>query len=220
MFFKNKTQEENQMKKTKKNTEDYAAELRSSFERWNTLYEKGGSDPFWPDGTNLNLVRNHIIYYKRMIGETMEKENYPEEYYMDTPAKVSESYMAKENEIREKAKEAVKIFTEDSNYQFLMGRMPFDLKKCPECFKTVPYVKGFQKSVEDDDLVAMRRIAGNKYYKHYPERLQQDRELWEQKFGGMIEIDPILETKDDFPDNFLFENIDYGNQISLFDLIK
>lgn len=28
---------------------------------WNGIYEHGCSDPFWTDGTNLNLVRNRIM---------------------------------------------------------------------------------------------------------------------------------------------------------------
>lgn len=29
---------------------DYAAELESLYERWDYLYEHGGSDPSWSDG--------------------------------------------------------------------------------------------------------------------------------------------------------------------------
>ena len=30
---------------------------------WNDIYKNGCHDPNWEDGTNLNLVRNHIIYW-------------------------------------------------------------------------------------------------------------------------------------------------------------
>jgi len=40
---------------------DYGAELRQEYERWDQLFYHGGQDPFWTDGANLNLVRNHII---------------------------------------------------------------------------------------------------------------------------------------------------------------
>ena len=43
---------------------DYAAELEKSYACWDHLKEYGGSDPFWPDGVSMNLVRNHIIYVK------------------------------------------------------------------------------------------------------------------------------------------------------------
>lgn len=28
---------------------------------WNHINENGCNDPFWPDGCNMNLTRNHII---------------------------------------------------------------------------------------------------------------------------------------------------------------
>ena len=36
--------------------------MEADFERWNELYSKGGRDPLYADGANLNLVRNRIIY--------------------------------------------------------------------------------------------------------------------------------------------------------------
>ena len=50
---------------SKRNREtDYTAALENEYAQWDELFTKGGSDPFWTDGSNLNLVRNHIIYYK------------------------------------------------------------------------------------------------------------------------------------------------------------
>lgn len=51
---------------------DNVAELKSEFDRWAHIKEFGTSDPFWSDGVNLNLVRNHILYYKKMIEENEE----------------------------------------------------------------------------------------------------------------------------------------------------
>ena len=45
-------------------------ELEKAYAQWESLYQQGGSDPFYPDGVNLNLVRNHILYFKRQIEET------------------------------------------------------------------------------------------------------------------------------------------------------
>lgn len=39
------------------------------YQHWQKLYEDGGSDPFYTDGANLALVRNHIIYYKKQMEE-------------------------------------------------------------------------------------------------------------------------------------------------------
>lgn len=45
------------------------ARLVHSFSEWEHMRTKGCSDPFWPDGTNMNLVRNHIINGKRRLEE-------------------------------------------------------------------------------------------------------------------------------------------------------
>ena len=73
----------------RKHETDYAAELENSFARWEELFKNGGSDPFWTDGMNLNLVRNHIIYYKEQLAK---QENtllgLPEIYYRETPTEI------------------------------------------------------------------------------------------------------------------------------------
>ena len=54
------------MSKAKNNTGQIAAheqEIASEIQRWNHIKQHGGSDPIWPDGVNMNLVRNHIIYH-------------------------------------------------------------------------------------------------------------------------------------------------------------
>lgn len=48
---------------------DYATALENSFARWDELFTNSGSDPFWTDGVSLNIVRNHIIYYKKQLSE-------------------------------------------------------------------------------------------------------------------------------------------------------
>lgn len=53
----------------KKEKENLAEGLAEAFERWEYLKEYGGSDPFYADGINMNLERNHIMYYKNKIVE-------------------------------------------------------------------------------------------------------------------------------------------------------
>jgi hypothetical protein len=71
-------------------------ELRGDFARHAYLKEHGGQDPFYPDGVNMNLTRNHIIYDKRQIMEFCIENGFdlPEEYYLPTPEKVANGYMA------------------------------------------------------------------------------------------------------------------------------
>ena len=55
-----------------------------SVRRWKHLKENGGSDTFYPDGVNLNLLRNHLIYYKGKIREFCAEKgvDLPEEAYL------------------------------------------------------------------------------------------------------------------------------------------
>ena len=48
----------------KKKETNWEEELRKSYQNWEYLSHFGGHDPGWPDGVNMNLVRNHIIYEK------------------------------------------------------------------------------------------------------------------------------------------------------------
>lgn len=87
---------------------DYAAELEKSFQLWDKLYTKGGSDPFWSDGSNLNLVRGHIIGYKEQLAERGDSLlGQPDIYYRETPPEVDKDYMARHDEIRENARKAM-----------------------------------------------------------------------------------------------------------------
>ena len=53
-------------RKQRSRKEQLAEVIRESHEQWKRLWENGGNDPFWTDGVNLNLVRNHIIYGRRL----------------------------------------------------------------------------------------------------------------------------------------------------------
>lgn len=67
-----------------------------SLELWKHIKENGCNDPTYPDGCNMNLVRNHILYYKSKILEICNQEGFsiPEEYYFATPPEVSQYFMA------------------------------------------------------------------------------------------------------------------------------
>lgn len=42
-------------------------ELKGRFARWSEIKNNGAKDPFWTDGVNINIVRNHILYYRKEI---------------------------------------------------------------------------------------------------------------------------------------------------------
>ena len=63
---------------------------------WKDIKDNGCHDPFWADGVNMNLARNHILYNKSMLFEICTQENIPipDEYYLQTPPEVNSNYMA------------------------------------------------------------------------------------------------------------------------------
>ena len=70
--------------------------IRQEIDHWEDLNRNGCSDPFWSDGCNMNLTRNHIIYAKRQIAEICEDRgiSIPDEMYLPTPPEVNDYYMA------------------------------------------------------------------------------------------------------------------------------
>lgn len=74
----------------------YCSEIRKEISHWKEINQSGCNDPFWPDGCNMNLTRNHIIYYQRLIQETCAKNQLPipEEYYFSRSPEVDMNYMA------------------------------------------------------------------------------------------------------------------------------
>jgi hypothetical protein len=144
----------------KKEVENYAEMLEKEFAHWEHLYEHGCTDPFWPDGMNLNLVRNHIAYYKRQITETMTPENYPEVFHRPGPPEVDGNYFARPEEIRRKALQDLEHYRQDENLQFLQRRYDFirqhdrinlRLDALLGCFTSL------ERAIQKDDLQDMRR---------------------------------------------------------------
>ncbi len=85
------------MKKTIEQTiDDHVMHLKKEIVAWKYLQEHGCNDPFWPDGCNMNLTRNHILSYKKQIRELCEENNMPlsDGYYLPTPPEVDDDYMA------------------------------------------------------------------------------------------------------------------------------
>lgn len=75
---------------------EYCQCIRREIEHWKAINQNGCNDPFWPDGVNMNLTRNHIIYYQRLIREVCVENQLPlpEEYYFSPPPEVDMNYMS------------------------------------------------------------------------------------------------------------------------------
>ena len=185
------------LSRRKKGEEDFAAEVQKSFDRWEYLHTEGGSDPFWSDGVNLNLVRNHICYYKAKIKENHSPQNYPAVYHQENPPEVSRDYMARADQIRERAKSSLALYEQDKNYQYLLDRAdlidPKEEKKVKLYVKNlVNYAKGLEDAIVADDLVTMRRHenpAG--YLQSFKECVQR---LSELKSSGQISLFSLIEN--------------------------
>ncbi len=147
---------------SRKNHEtDYAAVLEDDYARWDELFTKGGSDPSWADGMNLNLVRNHILYNKEQLAK---QENslfgLPEVYYRETPPEVDNEYMARPDEIRENARKAMEIIDADENLKFIREQLPSlsEQQKKQYCLPAIiNYAESLRCAIAEDDLLTMRR---------------------------------------------------------------
>ncbi len=147
---------------SRKNHEtDYAAALENEYARWDELFTKGGSDPFWSDGVSLNMVRDRIIACKAQLAK---QENtlfgLPEVYYRETPPEVDYSYMARADEIRENARKAMEIIDADGNLKFIREQSASlseaQLKQF--CIAAViNYAENLRRAIAEDDLIIMRR---------------------------------------------------------------
>ncbi len=139
-------------------------ELKSSFEQWEYLYKYGGNDPFWADGYNLNLVRNHIINYKTQL---MKMKTLPEMFYKETPPEVDRNYMARSEEIRINAAKALRAYVSSEDFIYLPDNLhklkPKQLEET-HIGNILGYVSGLRQSILADDLVAMRRHEDPAYY--------------------------------------------------------
>lgn len=144
----------------KNQDEDYGLELQQSFDRWYDLYEHGGSDPLWEDGVNLNLVRNHILYYRRQLEEHPTLFGFPDAYYKDVPPVVDNSYMARSDEIRAAAKVSLAKYKADPNYRYIRQHYDDYTPKTRKrlCIDAViGYATGLENYIKNDQLVDMRR---------------------------------------------------------------
>lgn len=96
-------------------------EIRQEIDHWEDINQNGCNDPFWPDGCNMNLTRNHIIYAKCQITQICDEYciPIPEEMYLPTPPEVNDYYMA-----NLKQRERVKRI--DHPEKITMKRMKYD----------------------------------------------------------------------------------------------
>lgn len=81
---------------SEKIVKSYCQHIREEIAQWKYINQNGCNDPFWSDGCNMNLTRNHIIYYQSKMREACTENQLPlpEEYYLSLPPEVDNNYMA------------------------------------------------------------------------------------------------------------------------------
>ena len=163
-----------------------ASSLTESFARWDFLLQNGGSDPYWPDGFNMNLVRNHIISYKKQIEALMDQESeeislfsrtYPDVYYRETPDEVSDDYMSKADEIRARANQQIVLYENDPNFRYCLENhdkvFPGGETKATKAaglhIHVTAILTRYRYCIEKDNLVDMRCYFREPYEKKAPE---------------------------------------------------
>lgn len=167
-----------------KRVEELGKNIRDSFTRWNYIYQNGAGDPLWEDGVNLELVRNHIIYYKRRCEEELLPEQYPPEYRMELPPVVDRLYMARADEIKEHAAHSLEVYIGDVNYQYLkdnLHRLTEKQKDETRVLNILRYVTGLKDSINGYRLVEMRRHENPELYQ---ESFRECRERMEAILGA------------------------------------
>lgn len=183
---------------------EYLAEkIRKSLEQWNSLLQNGGNDPFWEDGCNMNLTRNHIISYKRQCEDELSPDDYPEEYFLELPPEVSNKYMARPDEIRKHARESLDVYEADENYRYLKKvaeRLTEKQKAQTSIITVINYAVGLRMYIEQDLLVDMRQ---HEYSECYLDSFRECRKRVEKILG-------VKQEEKELP----------SGQLTLFDLFR
>ena len=142
--------------------EELVRELERDYARWEQVYMAGSKDPFWPDGVNANLCRNHILCGKRRIRELYPDAEMPEIYYRPLPQDLPAEYMARKEELRSAALRSYTRYISDENFCFIRNHV----ERIPETDALRGILDALlaradvlKDAVLSGDYVAMRRYA-------------------------------------------------------------
>ena len=78
---------------TEQKISDLEAAIAKAVDHWNDIHDNGCSDPFWSDGVNMNLVRNHVIYYLKQISE-LTRQPMQMSMFSDVEVTIADSVMS------------------------------------------------------------------------------------------------------------------------------
>ena len=162
-------------KRKEPTTKEILAQLNERYARWEYLYQNGGSDPFYPDGENLNLVRNHIIYFKRQLEELQNQQReeqislFESDPVTDTrplPPKVDDGYMARSEQIRSDGLQTLRLLQADPDAQYVLHppRISEAAAKKMSLSAYLHYYHTLKHGLETDNLVDVRRYRNAEYW--------------------------------------------------------
>lgn len=137
--------------------EEYIAELKKDYDRWEYILENGTSDPFWSDGANINLVRTHTLIGHKKIQELCEKAGIPlpDVSQREIPPEMPNDFYAKRDLIILKGKEIIEKVQQKYN--------PSEYEKdslLVKCFN------GLKSSLERDNLSYLRHRTFEDYQEY------------------------------------------------------
>ena len=166
-----------QSKKNQVTVESIVRQIEDSYNTWDAYMNGGGSDPTWEDGCNMNLVRNHIIYYRQQLLGMCSEDQLPEIFNRELPPEVSNKFMAQPDRIREDAQRALEVYKSNETYQWCKAqaeRIPEKMLKKTTIPNILGYVSGLEHAIENDELVAMRRHRNPERYLDSFDRCKQE----------------------------------------------
>ena len=174
--------------------EELGEKIAKEFEHWKDVYKNGCGDPFWEDGTNLNLIRNHILIAKRECEKELQPDDFPEQYHWETPKQVDNKYMARKKEIKANAQKALAVYEQDPDYLWLkehIGRMSEQQIKETLIRNVVNYPEALRFFIDTGRYVDMRR---HEKPERYIDAFKRCRERVEPIFAGKPQIVMVKET--------------------------
>ena len=139
-----------------------APKVREIYDESSEKFRKIKMVPFWPDGVNANLCRNHILCGKRRIRELYPDAEMPEIYYRPLPQERPAEYMARKEELRSAALRSYTRYISDENFCFIRNHV----ERIPETDALRGILDALlaradvlKDAVLSGDYVAMRRYA-------------------------------------------------------------
>ena len=130
----------------------------------------------------MNLVRNHVIYYKRQCESELDPGDYPPEYQLETPPEVDVNYVARAEEIRKNAWKSLEAYEQNPDYKWLtehVGMMTDKQIKETGITNVIHYPEALRFFIKNDQLVDMRRHED-------PERYMESFSRCRKRVEGMV----------------------------------